>query len=545
MPLKLEAWKQIGAPDHILDWVENGAPIPFRPDFPPEIHLKNRVSGAKEFNFLDKEIQKLEKQGAIKQCDIGDKPKCVLPIQCVPKKNKKLRMVLDCRFVNTYICAPKFKQEGIESVIQQIEEDDELISIDLESGFYHVKIKQRYWKYFGMQWRNRFYVWCVLPFGMAASPWIFKKILEPVTSYLRSLDICIALFVDDFLQMIKKHLFIAHREILIDTLTDLGWSINWEKSSVNPAKQCVFVGFMVHSTGKDGPWIQVLQEKVRKLKSLIRRTLNAMSVSARQLAKVVGQCIAMMRAVIPAKLLLRNVYRNLASRESWHSHLILDKHARRDLNWWLNAINQWNGAPLLAKQPEIQIECDASASGWGACVPSLNKEASGTWNKQISFKHSNYRELLTILLAVQSFKEDLKGKSVQVLSDNVTAVAYVNHFGGRVGEFNSIVEAIFMECQDNGITLSAKHLAGKLNSRSDKLSRQKSPYKWKLHPEIFKTFDSMWGIHTVDRFASWQTAQTTVYNSYFPDPFTSAIDAFAQRWKGENNCINPPFFLLN
>ena len=101
-----------------------------------------------------------------------------------------------------------------------------------------------------------------------------------------------------------------------------------------------------------------------------------------------------------------------------------------------------------------------------------------------------------------------------------------------------------MTCQDLGIHLTSKHLAGVLNDRADNLSRQVSPYEWKLHPAIFDLLDQEWGPHTVDRFASWRTAQLPIYNSYFADPYTSAVDAFAQKWVG-NNYINPPFFLLN
>ena len=98
------------------------------------------------------------------------------PIQCIPKKSGKLRLVIDCRHVNQFICAPRFKQEGIEVVAQLIEEDDVLISVDLEDGFHHVDMNCSCHTYFGMYWRGEFYIWCVLTFGCSASPYIFKKI---------------------------------------------------------------------------------------------------------------------------------------------------------------------------------------------------------------------------------------------------------------------------------------------------------------------------------------------------------------------------------
>ena len=492
---------------------------------------------------MDNEIEKLVKRGSIKQVD--HPPHCVLPLQCVPKKNSKLRLVLDCRHVNGFIKAPKFRQEGIEAVSTQIQEGDLLISVDLKDGFHHVGMKPEFWTFFGMYWRGSFYVWTVIPFGMSASPWIFKKILEPVTQYLRELGLRLALFVDDFFQMARRRFALGHRDLLLETLEDLGWKINKDKSQLTPATSCTFVGFDVHSVGDNGPWVQVLSGKVKRLKSCIRRALSSQSIVARQLAKIAGQCIAMTRAVLPGKLLLRNIYRCLARKENWHSHLILDKHARQDLHWWLTSLNSWNGAPLSVKQPDIQLACDASSTGWGGVLLSSGQEASGTWNKEISFKHSNYRELLTILIVVKSFINQLRNKSVQVLCDNVTAVAYVNHLGGRDKEFNDVVSALFTICHENNIQISAKWLAGDLNFQADHLSRQMSPYEWRLHPQMFKILDSEFGPHQVDRFASWRTTHLQEYNSYFIDPYTSGVDAFAQNWANKNNFINPPFFLLD
>ena len=159
--------------------------------------------------------------------------------------------------------------------------------------------------------------------------------------------------------------------------------------------------------------------------------------------------------MLPAKLLLCNIYRCIRIKNSWHSHVKIDKHAKNNLYWWLTALDNWNGVPLCIQQSEIQLECDASASGWGATMPSLNIEASGTWNKEVSFRHSNYRELLIILIAIQSFKKELRGKSVQILTDNVVAAAYVNHLGGKDLEFNKVVNTIFAECHNNKIRISA------------------------------------------------------------------------------------------
>ena len=43
---------------------------------------------------------------------------------------------------------------------------------------------------------------------------------------------------------------------------------------------------------------------------------------------------------------------------------MMSEYCKRDLQWWYDAIQQWNGAPLLIKEPEVQIETDTSGTGW-------------------------------------------------------------------------------------------------------------------------------------------------------------------------------------
>ena len=180
---------------------------------------------------------------------------------------------------------------------------------------------------------------------------------------------------------------------------------------------------------------------------------------------------------------------------------------------------------------------------WGACIPALNKEVSGVWNDKMVHKHSNFKELFTTLLAVCSFREDLRGKRVQILSDNITKVAYINHMSRSNKEFCDVIQELFNVCLDLNVTLTAKYLAGSSNIRADELSRQRSPYEWQLHPAVFAEIDRMWGPHTVDHFASMNTAEIPKYNSYFMDPLTSGVDALSQVWTKDNNFVNPPFFL--
>lgn len=207
------------------------------------------------------------------------------------------------------------------------------------------------------------------------------------------------------------------------------------------------------------------------------------------------------------------------------------------------------------------METDASSIGWGAVlklrpeIPQSNQkrgivvpddlEASGTWTRDVAFQHSNYRELLAVYMGLLSFKDLLKGLHVQILSDNVTTVAYVNQLGGPTPQLSNLMTTIWHTAQEHQISLSAKHLAGYLNSHVDKLSRIVSPYEWQLSRSTFRLLNATWGPHTVDHFSSFRTKQLPFYNTIYYDPQSEAVNTMAQNWRGENNFVNPPFWMLN
>ena len=297
------------------------------------------------------------------------------------------------------------------------------------------------------------------------------------------------------------------------------------------------------SEGPNGPWLKVLLKKLHKVKCHIQVALSLRWVTAQFLAKIGGECIAMMRAVLPAKLLLWNLYHMLSYRSSWDSVLEVSEACIKDLMWWRDALMSWNGAPLCKRAVEIQVETDALKTGWGGMTMLL--EASGMWTKEVSFQPSNYHKLLAVLKTLQSLKTVLEGKVVQVLSDNITTVCYINSLGGPSPLMTRLMKVIFTHVHENRMVLLAKFLARSRNCHADRLSRQLLPYEWKIHPQLFKCLDERWGPHTVDRFASDMTAQISRYNSLFYDTGTSGVDALAQTdWDTENNFINLLFWLI-
>ena len=131
---------------------------------------------------------------------------------------------------------------------------------------------------------------------------------------------------------------------------------------------------------------------------------------------------------------------------------------------------------------------DSSSYGWGCVYDQL--EASGIWDCETIYEHINFKELLTVLYAL-----------------------------------NELAESIWALALSENIQIRIIHIAGASNDQADHLSRLSQQYEWQLHPGIFSQLDDMWGPHTMDRFASLSTAQLQTYNSRYLDPWTSGVDA--------------------
>ena len=468
---RIENWRKIDTPDEILNWIEHGTPIVFKDGLPPNFHFANKQFKKDERLFLRSHIKRLINEGAVKQLDFV--PNHVSSIKAVSKKpgsQESHRMITDLHFLNEFVSTPKFQYDSFQHVSEIVEPGDQFTSFDLKDGFFHLPLSAEASRYMNFRFENKYYRWLVCPFGWSSSPYYFHKLLRPVKRFLCLHNIKVSIFVDDILNVAKPNFITDHTDFSLATFEDLNLRINYPKSKLQADDEIEYIGFIWSSKGPDDtPWVYISQEKIRKLIRDVNRALKTGKIHARFLAKICGQSIAMAKAIFPAKFKLRPLYNLLASRSSWCDILVVSDSARAALHWWRDAAVSWNGSPLQAKPISAQFTVDSSGYGWGAACGDL--EAAGSWDLLTAAKHINYKELLAILYALICFKQSLRNKTVQVLSDSSTAVAYIKNMGGPFPHFSDLAETIWHYAYQQKIHLKISHLAGRLNSQSDRLSR--------------------------------------------------------------------------
>ena len=158
----------------------------------------------------------------------------------------------------------------------------------------------------------------------------------------------------------------------------------------------------------------------------------------------------------------------------------------------------------------------------------------------------NARELLAIQLGLHQFQSSLRGHTVAVYCDNVTAVAYLCKEGDtRSPLLNSIAQEILRWSESLAIRLAPQFIPGSNNILADALSRphQLPHSEWSLNMTVFLSLCRLWPVQ-IDLFATSANHRCSIYFSPYRDPQSAGTDAFLQSWDGLQAYAFSPFSII-
>lgn len=100
------------------------------------------------------------------------------------------------------------------------------------------------------------------------------------------------------------------------------------------------------------------------------------------------------------------------------------------IQWWYDHEESKNGK--FIRPPVISKTCstDTSLHGFGFYNTDTKVHGNGRWNLEEKDNDINYLELLAIIYALKSLYCCCHNEHICIQSDNVTAVSYINNFGG-------------------------------------------------------------------------------------------------------------------
>ena len=547
LSLFLTNWAVLTTDKWVIEAVK-GFQIPFITQ-PIQEHRPNpAVYSAEQSLLMQEEVSTLLEKGAVIRVD-NPQPQgnFYSTLFLVPKKGGQMRPVINLKNLNEWVAPQHFKMEGMGTLRELLRVNDWMVKVDLKDAYFTVPMHPSHQSYLRFMVGQEHYQFTCLPFGLSCAPWVFTKVMKPIAIFLRSMGVRMIIYIDDILLMGNSPEQVeSHLETLIFLLTNLGFIINTPKSIMTPTQEIEYLGLVVNSTTLH---LRLPGEKLHHIRMEVNQILQKSQVTAQQLAQIIGKLNAASQAVLPAPLFYRSLQGDLQralknNNQSYKALLSLSPPAREELSWWQEKLAHWNGKALLHRQETMIIESDASLQGWGAV--SNGTRTGGPWSQSEKQMHINCLELLAATLALKSFVKDRTGIAVLLQLDNQTAVAYINNMGGTVSpQLTDLTKDLWMWALSKDIVLSAEHIPGTTNCIADAESRTLTDRTdWKLHPQLFKMINQMWGPLEVDLFASRLSTQLPRFFSWRPDPMAEATDAFNQQWGQLRGYANPPWCLV-
>ena len=277
-------WQNITNDQLVLSLIKNGYQIPFKEQ--PPLSREPIFFQQSQRRELEEEVTSLLQKGAVEEIQ-PETPGFYSRIFLVPKKNGKLRLIIDLSTLNKYVFVQSFRMETQRKVRNTIRQNDWAFSLNLTDAYLHVPIHPRSRKYLRFTLKGRVFHFRALPFGLSTSPYIFTLLMTVIATYLRRRAIILHPYLDDWLSRNQSRLILLeHRHFIIQLITSLGLIINQEKSDLIPTQMFTFIGmeFLTHMN-----IVRVPQARVQILLETVKKFSQKTYVSAQEFLSLLGQ----------------------------------------------------------------------------------------------------------------------------------------------------------------------------------------------------------------------------------------------------------------
>ena len=278
--------------------------------------------------------------------------------------------------------------DGVGKVAQCAWPGAHQVTADHKAGFHNVSLSKSSWTYFGFNWLGVYYVWTVLCFGWCTSPYIYHSLSLAVAQYLRSQDIPVLAWIDDFyLTNFRSTRHLEHKEqfqaaqvasyLAMSVFYRAGYFMSTVKCELIPTTRLVFLGVVCDSALQR---FEVPQDKLTKLEAILREAIRAKLISFSMLEKLAGKCTSMSVAVPAAALYTHFMYKVIAhfrktggKKHNTDIEVPQNSGLYFEMGKWLEVRGSMNGASWYRAAHQVLTlygATDASSSGWGGLIRS-------------------------------------------------------------------------------------------------------------------------------------------------------------------------------
>ena len=245
---KLAFWRDVlQAPPPILDCIENGYRLPLK--FIPPTHCQpNHKSTVIHRSFVEEAVENLVNNRCVLR--VSERPHVCSPLSVVCNSAGKLRLVLNLRYLNQYLHVLTFKYEDLRVAALLFDANEYLFKFDLKLGYHHVDIHPDFHTYLGFQWETKgvacYFVFTVLPFGLATACYLFTKVMRPLIRYCRGRGLKAIVYLDDGIVAVRgKEKALVESARVKQDIENAGFVIHVEKSTWEPSHTIEWLSFQI------------------------------------------------------------------------------------------------------------------------------------------------------------------------------------------------------------------------------------------------------------------------------------------------------------
>ena len=540
-------WKDLGASKRVVRWLRFGYPLPFRLNSrgmtvtPPLVNqpppnLITWYQDPVKQAHLDCMLNELVTKRAIEEIPLSQvEPVYFSRVFLVPKKNGKLRLILDLSALNEWLDCPSFKMDHAQVVRDALSPDMWATSIDLSDAYLHIPIRPSHCRYLVFQVGNRRFRWLVLPFGLNTAPRVFTDVMKALKRWGRRFGILLFQYLDDWLQLhLVPHELERQTAQLINQCVRLGLIVNHAKSEIVPMQKIVFLGDLLDF---EAGVIYPTAARFEAINDRIFQITKHESAPFQLIQSLVGLLTATEKIVPYGRLHFRELQslcnRCIALNTHKKAPVLVPAAVLHDLDWWSDDKRVFRGLQMSRRIPDLQIQTDASTTGWGASF--LGQVLSGVWTPAERRLHINLLEMKAVLLTCRQLIHHLRHRCCLFLIDNSTVVSYLQKQGGtRSPALMQITREVLLLAEQEEFLIVAQHIKGSLNVVADLASRKGYVVstEWAFSTRFFQVIQSLspWGPAVIDLFANSLNHRLPLYVSPCPDSQAMAVNALICQW---------------
>lgn len=475
--------------EFILLGIKNGFHLGFNSSIKLKSSKKNKSSAYQHSEVVDAYLDKEVRLGRV--AGPFDSPP-VSPLQIssfgvIPKKGQpgKWRLIFDLsspfgHSVNDGIDPEEYSLQyiRIDDIIMmcsKLGRGAMLAKFDIESAYRNVPVHPSDRHLLGMRWRSKYFIDLVLPFGLRSAPFIFNSIASAVEWILQSnygiADILH--YLDDFVLAGPPNSNSCTNKLAIATsvTANLGLPLHPDKC-VGPTTCLVVLGIEIDTLAEI---LRLPADKFAATLQLLRAWSSFKWCHKKQLQSLIGVLHHACKVVWPGRTFLRRMIDLLRCFRKDDHPIRLNAEFKRDLKWWLDFFNQWNGIsffllPNLLPPPTVCVGSDASGTlGYGAYINS--EWFNGRWSPKQTPLSIAYKELFPVVLAAHVWGHNWRRQRILFKVDNEAVVAILNSRTSRDPHIMVLLRSLLFASARFGFTFSAEHVAGVHNGIADALSR--------------------------------------------------------------------------